>query len=475
MISKAKIQRLIEQEKLLYLEVEQLRYSLYLHNGSIIFEIVSVFYFTGLDIKKLFFRDTVQKRSLYEVKKIAIASLLHKKNSLVLLSKTPYAWLINNGRRLVNRLSSQSALKEDKSQKNNLYLVFGTTNATDLQARSVQIARRIAEKYRVVYIEGIFDQAKKPGFRIIEESKNFTAVRLPLNRAIHLNYQKPSPKEIAMLTYSFKLFLSYFTTLKLYNFTTYYIHHPFWSFTILHKKNSYIFDHANDFTHLHNAEKHIVFAEKKLLKNARVLTAPDTSLLRNNKDILIKNGVDWSVFKDTSKMIQTCDVGLCWIKKPVMGFIGTLDEKIDEVLLAKLAKAFPTASVVLVGNTDYRPVIEVAEQNKNIFPVGKQPYLKLPLFLQSFDILIIPYKQFSKGIAIHPELPLYLASGKPIVATQATAAVAKGALYQPKSHIEWTDAVAEALKEKRRSKKRSLRTALAKKLIWNVNILLKNM
>ena len=171
MISKAKIQRLIEQEKLLYLEVEQLRYSLYLHNGSIIFEIVSVFYFTGLDIKKLFFRDTVQKRSLYEVKKIAIASLLHKKNSLVLLSKTPYAWLINNGRRLVNRLSSQSALKEDKSQKNNLYLVFGTTNATDLQARSVQIARRIAEKYRVVYIEGIFDQAKKPGFRIIEESK----------------------------------------------------------------------------------------------------------------------------------------------------------------------------------------------------------------------------------------------------------------------------------------------------------------
>jgi hypothetical protein len=74
----------------------------------------------------------------------------------------------------------------------------------------------------------------------------------------------------------------------------------------------------------------------------------------------------------------------------------------------------------------------------------------------------------------HPELPLYLASGKPIVCTAlATCEVSKSPLYTPKTHTDWVIAVAEALKEKRGSKKRSLRIAAAKKLTWSIKALYK--
>ena len=155
--------------------------------------------------------------------------------------------------------------------------------------------------------------------------------------------------------------------------------------------------------------------------------------------------------------------------------IGTLDERIDEILLGKLANSFPSSSIVLVGNTDYRPVIEVAEKYVNIFPVGKQPYKKLPLYLQSFDILITPYKLFPNGFTDHPEMPLYLASGKPIVVTannEVKNNPLKQSLYLPTSHIEWTDAVAEALNEKKRSKKKLIRINAAKKLKWKIPKLL---
>lgn len=472
-MKKHSLVRLIEQEKLLYLEVEQLRYSLYLHDSSVIFEILSAFYFAGQDIARLFQRKKTIPQKPLAIKKRSIASLLRKKRFLLFLRSTPYAWILALLSWSKNVLSSLHMKKQtEKPQSKKTYLIYGSTDASDLQSRSVQIARTLAKKSKVVYIEGVFDEGKKPNARVVETSKPFTAIRLTAKKTLHLNYQNPSKKEITFLKNSFKLFKNYFMNFQLYNFITY-VHHPFWSLLLPLKKNTFLFDHAYDFSHNKNAAQHIMREEKKLLKKAHTVSTPHKKLLRNKRDVLVKNGVDWTHFKDTSKMIQTCDVGLCWIKKPVMGFIGTLDERIDEALLGHLAAAFPSASIVLVGNTDYRPVIAVAEQHPNIFPVGKQPYKKLPLFLQSFDILISPYKYNKNTVAVHPELPLYLSSGKPIVANLATCEVAKGLSYAPKSHSDWVLAIAEALKEKKRSRKRYLRIAKAKRLRWKVSGLMK--
>ncbi len=488
-----KLARLIEQEKLLYLEVEQLRYSLYLHDDSFLFHFLSVFTFAFSDIAVFFSKKSKAKTTVLEEKKHAIQSLQRKKNNYLALQRTPYAWIIFVTRK-VSRMLSFRALRPtqgklvEKSPTKKSFVIYGSTECDDLQSRSVQIARTLSEKHSVLYIEGVYDEGIRSGFRITEDSGRFKSIRLTTYKSFHLNYQRPAPEEIILLKRSLKLVNA--LTRSLVNPLTY-IHHPFWDLLLSLKKKSFIFDRACSFAHHHNAAQHIIDAEKKLLKNALIITAPHVKLARNKKDRVIKNGVDFEMFKDTSKMIQTCDVGLCWIKKPVMGYIGTLDEQVDEVLLGNIATAFPTASLVLVGNTDYRPAIEVAEKFPNIFPVGKQPYKKLPLFLQSFDILIAPFKYNKSCVMDFPELPLYLSSGKPIVAsTSLTSCLpaaekirlrgrrprveperrrANGLIYKAKTHADWMLAIAEALKEKPRSKKKFFRIAMAKKLSWNTN------
>lgn len=398
---------LIEQEKLLYLEVEQLRYRLYLQDNSVIFGFFSAFYFAYHDIKKIFIKKRVEGPSK-DMKLRSIVSLKKKKESLNILSYTPYAWIIFLARKIKYSLSFRlpavvlTKAGAKSRDPNGTFLIFGSTSGDDLQSRSVQITEKLSEKNKVIYVEGVFDEGSTSGFRVISEAKNKTVIRLTARKSLHLNYQKPTTKETTFLKKSFSRFNVATSTRSN---VTFYIHHPFWGNIISPKKSALIFDRSDNFEKINNAHQYIINLEKILMKHASMVSAPNKKLLRNKKDILIKNGVDWEYFKDTSKMIQTCDVGLCWIKKPVMGYIGTLDEKIDEQLLAKLAETFPTASLVLVGNTDYRPVIEVAEKYLNIFPVGKQPYSKLPLFLQSFDILISPLNLLTAVLPIIQNFP----------------------------------------------------------------------
>lgn len=456
--------RLIEKEKQLYREVEQLRTRLYLHDTSLIFEFFSAFYFAFQDIKGLFFKKhPVSKKQFF-------ASLERKKKALLLLEKTPYAWLLFILRSIKYMIPPRQTNKKPmgggKSTKAS-YVVLGTTSANDLQSRSVQLARTLALKNTVLYVEGVFDEGIKPGIRIVESTDKFTAVRLTAKRQFHLSYQKQTKKELSFLKDSYKRIYAF---TKEYINEIIYVHHSFWDTVLPLKKNTFVFDYAEDFAHNHHAAAHIIKSEGNLLKKALRITTPFQDKKKQPRHLLVKHGLDLSHFKDAGKTIQTCDVGLCWIKKPVIGYIGALDERIDEELIGKIAHTFKTASVVLVGNTDYRPAIAVAEAYPNIFPVGKQPYAKLPLFLQSFDILIAPYKNNKASRIAHPELPMYLASGKPVICSAtSTPGVAKAHfIYSPQSHTEWILMIEEALKEKKRSPKKYARIRAAKKLGWKV-------
>lgn len=462
MIKHTRKSQLIEKEKLLYMEVEQLRTRLYLHDASLIFEFFSAFYFAFQDISALF----IKKKPVS--KKQFLVSLARKKRLLLFLEKTPYAWLLyilRSIKRMIPPKRVNGKQKKGGANSKVSYLIFGTTSASDLQSRSVQLARTLAQKNTVLYIEGVFDEGIKPGMRIMESSSRFIAVRLTARQSFHLNYQKQSVANLRMIRDSYRLVQP---LTKEYMNQMIYIHHPFWDGILPLKKDTFLFDHSEDFTHNRHAAKHIIKSEGALLKKAIRITTPFIEKAKSSRHLLIKHGVDWSHFKDAGKTIQTCDVGLCWIKKPVIGYIGTLDERIDEELVSKLAHAFPTASIVLVGNTDYRPVIAVAEEYPNIFPVGKQPYAKLPLFLQSFDILITPYKQSKTTHVSHPELPMYLSSGKPVICTATSGVAMANFMYTPKTHAEWLLIIDQALKEKKRSPKKYARIKAAKKMGWKV-------
>lgn len=108
---------------------------------------------------------------------------------------------------------------------------------------------------------------------------------------------------------------------------------------------------------------------------------------------------------------------LAVLPKPVFGYFGVIDERIDYELLAALAAANAGGSVVMVG-----PVLKVEERalprRSNLHWLGKRAYEDLPALCKGFDVCLMPFALNEATEFINPTKALeYMAAGKPIVST----------------------------------------------------------
>jgi len=105
------------------------------------------------------------------------------------------------------------------------------------------------------------------------------------------------------------------------------------------------------------------------------------------------------------------------LKRPVVGYYGVIDERIDYDLLRTLATSLADAELVMVG-----PVVKVdpAElpQAENIHWLGQRQYAELPAHVKGFDVCLMPFALNEATEYINPTKTLeYMAAGKPIVST----------------------------------------------------------
>jgi len=125
------------------------------------------------------------------------------------------------------------------------------------------------------------------------------------------------------------------------------------------------------------------------------------------------------------------------ISKPVVGFFGGLNDRIDHELLVKIAESIPTCSVVLLGPifasfglSDFKekwasllpgphaPGYRTKPLPPNLHIMGIRKYQDLPHYLKTFDVCLIPFVLTDVTIDIHPVKILeYLAAGRPVVST----------------------------------------------------------
>jgi glycosyltransferase involved in cell wall biosynthesis len=110
--------------------------------------------------------------------------------------------------------------------------------------------------------------------------------------------------------------------------------------------------------------------------------------------------------------------------KPVAGYVGVIDERVDVELLGDLAGALPDWEIAVVG-----PVVKIdpesLPQAPNLSYPGPQPYPRLPEVMAGFDVALMPFALNEATRSISPTKTLeYFAAGLPVVSTRVPDVVA---------------------------------------------------
>jgi glycosyltransferase involved in cell wall biosynthesis len=110
--------------------------------------------------------------------------------------------------------------------------------------------------------------------------------------------------------------------------------------------------------------------------------------------------------------------------RPVAGYVGVIDERIDAALLAGLAATLPDWDIHVVG-----PVVKIDPETlptaPNVYYPGPVPYAELPSVMAGFDVGLMPFALNEATRSISPTKTLeYLAAGLPVVSTRVPDVVA---------------------------------------------------
>jgi glycosyltransferase involved in cell wall biosynthesis len=185
---------------------------------------------------------------------------------------------------------------------------------------------------------------------------------------------------------------------------------------------SVVYDCMDELANFRFAPPDISARERFLLARADVVFTGGYQLFRS-KSRHHKNvhffgcGVDVGHFGEARSADTQLPAEVAHLPRPVFGYFGVIDERIDYDLLAQLAESFPDASVVMIG-----PLAKVERSvlpsRKNIHWLGQRPYEDLPAYLKAFDVCLMPFALNEATQYINPTKTLeYMAAGKPIVST----------------------------------------------------------
>ncbi len=166
----------------------------------------------------------------------------------------------------------------------------------------------------------------------------------------------------------------------------------------------------------------LVQQEQELLARADLVFTGGPSLHAARRDRhpdihLFPSGVDRAHFARALEPDLPLPPAVRDLPRPIIGYFGVIDERLDLDLLARVAAARPTWSWVLIG-----PVLKIEERAlprlPNLHYLGKRDYAELPAYLKAFDVAMLPFARNEATRSISPTKTLeYLAAHKPIVST----------------------------------------------------------
>ena len=187
------------------------------------------------------------------------------------------------------------------------------------------------------------------------------------------------------------------------------------------KIETIIYDCMDELSQFKGASLELRAQEKLLLQEADLVFTGGKSLYEAKSKLssdahCFPSSVDVPHFRKTNE-ITTLPEDIKNIQKPVVGYIGVIDERIDLLLLQETALLLPEVSFVMIG-----PLAKIRDEDlpraSNIHYLGMKTYKELPGYLKAFDIAMMPFALNESTEFISPTKTLeYMAADKPIIST----------------------------------------------------------
>jgi len=217
------------------------------------------------------------------------------------------------------------------------------------------------------------------------------------------------------------------------------IFHPEFFPYIKYLKSSKVIYHIYDAYHLtpgwnsrlHNLEMELLDKSDKIIALSKKMVSYDKYKSKNSISI-IPNAVDYDFFSKASSL--ECPDELKRISYPRIGYVGSVNSKLDLQLVAQICSNNPSWNWIFVGritepierSTDlyYIDGLKKCLESHNIHFLGEKNHRELPAYMGHMDVNTMCYRTCENGwwTAISPlKLYEYLAVGKPVVSTNIDA------------------------------------------------------
>jgi len=182
-----------------------------------------------------------------------------------------------------------------------------------------------------------------------------------------------------------------------------------------------VYDAMDDLASFLAAPRELRSQEARLLTRVDLVFTGGPSIYRQRRGAhpsvhCFPSGVETEHFTRRTSA-TTLPQGLAAKPRPILGYYGVIDERLDLALLADIADLRPEWTMALIG-----PVAKIDDASipvrPNIIRFGQQAYADLPAFLGCFDVAVMPFARNEATRAISPTKTLeYLAGQKPVVST----------------------------------------------------------
>ena len=289
--------------------------------------------------------------------------------------------------------------------------------------RPQQFLSRLSKRHRVLFVEGpsVSDQISSPTYQLktLVDYPNITILQttMPASRWSDGEYIDEQRRIVVQKAINGALGGKFDNAVQWF-----YDPMAVTSFTGKMNEIATVYDCMDELSQFKGAPPQLIERERDLLQAADVVFAGGRKM-QQSKSRYHANchfygcGVDIAHFGQARSANTSVPSDVAHLAgKPMLGYFGVVDERMDLQLLAKLADA-ASWNIVMVG-----PVCKIDEktlpQRANLHWMGGREYSMLPAYTKAFDVCLMPFALNEATEYINPTKALeYMATAKPIVSS----------------------------------------------------------